>query len=362
MLGQLAPSLAKRLLPGRKRVTGVVASARDYVADELGEAHRFVGVIEAESYTGRAGETVGEEHDLLADVRQRVDVPAWRVSIPGGRVAGSEPLVLTRDCRALLESAFDESHLRANPQMGERLPRARRHDGRLLVLTGPWSGGWFHWVLDLLPRAALLPLDEGDDQVLVPARLTAAQNESLDRAGVPAERRREHSGEQVVAEELVFPSISPTGNPPRWALRWLRERLAPSPRRHDRRVYVSRADADTRRVINEPELEGLLRERGFETLIAGELSLEEQLRAFAEAEIVLGPHGAGLANLFAATDATVIELHRDDEMVRRNYFNQANSQLLDYWYLLCPPAGEADMRVDIGMLERTLDAAAQRSG
>ena len=335
----------------------MVRSAREYVTEELGEGDRFVGVFEGEEFTGRTGETLGAEHDLLTEVRHRVDVPAWRVSLPGGRVAGSEPLVLTRDGRALLESAFDESHLRANPLMEERLPRARHFRGRLLVLTGPWWGSWFHWVLDLLPRAALLPLDEGDDDVLVPAPLSRAQEESLDLAGVPAERRREHSGGQIRADELVFPSISHTGNPPRWALRWLREQLAPSPERRNRRIYVSRADAETRRVVNEPELEALLRERGFEKVIAGELGLREQLRAFAEAEVVLGPHGAGLANLFAATDATVIELHRDDENVRRNYFNQANSQLLDYWYLLCAPAGQADMRVDIGLLERTLDAA-----
>jgi capsular polysaccharide biosynthesis protein len=335
----------------------VITSARDYLAEELGEPERFVEVFDRERFTGRPGQTLGEEHDLLTETRKRIDEPAWRVSIPGGRVVGAEPLVLTNDRRALRECAFDESHLLAHPLIEESLPQAEHLRGRLLILTGPWWNSWFHWVLDLLPRAALLPLDDGLDEVLVPAQLSRAQEESLALAGVPAQRRRLHLGHQITADELVFPSIPATGNPPRWALRWLRERLAPPPRRHDRRLYVSRADASTRRVSNESELKALLHERGFETLIASELGLGEQLQGFAEAEVVLGPHGAGLANLFAATDATVIELHRDDEMVRRCFFNQANSQGLDYWYLLCQPTGRADLHVDLRLLERTLDAA-----
>jgi Glycosyltransferase 61 len=348
--------LARQLLFGRDQVKGVVALARDYIAEELGQPERFVEVFDEQRFTGRPGRTLGEEHELLTGTRRRVDGPAWRVSLPAGRVAGAEPLVLTRDGRALCESGFDESQVLAHPLIGERLPRAQHVRGRLLILTGPWWTSWFHWLLDLLPRAALLPLDDGQDEVLVPARLNRAQEESLELAGVPQERRRPYSGRHIAADELVFPSIPATGNPPRWALHWLRERLAPVPRRHDRRLYVSRADTDTRRVVNEPELTALLRERGFETLIASDLGLRRQLEAFAEAEVVLAPHGGGLANLCATTSATVIELHRDDEMVRRCFFNQANSQRLDYWYLLCAPAGRADMQVDLQLLERTMDA------
>jgi capsular polysaccharide biosynthesis protein len=174
---------------------------------------------------------------------------------------------------------------------------------------------------------------------------------------VPEERRHAYRGRHLVADELVFPSlIAPTGNPPRWALRWLRERLAPEPKRHDRRIYVSRADASMRRVVNEAELVALLDKRGFETLLPGEFGLMDQLRAFAEAEVVLGPHGAGLANLCASSRATVIELQREGDF-RACYFAQANAQGLEYWYLLCRPAGRWNLRVEISEMERTLDAA-----
>ena len=111
-----------------------------------------------------------------------------------------------------------------------------------------------------------------------------------------------------------------------------------------------------RRVVNESELVAALAERGFETLLPGELGLAEQLRAFAEAEVVLGPHGSGLANLCASASAKVIELQREGEF-RPCYFAQSNAQGLEYWYLVCRPAGRADLRVEISEIERTLDAA-----
>jgi hypothetical protein len=352
-----AAGAARRIRLRGERIAGVVGSAHDYVTEELGEPDRFLSIVDGQRFSGRAGRTVGEEEELMAKGWTHADWPAWRVSLPRARVAGDEPLILTGDLRALRESAFDDSHLRSNPVMRSRFPSARRTYEGLLVLVGPWAGNWYHWLLDLLPRAALLPLDDPDGKVLVPANLSRAQDESLTLAGLPPDRRLPYRGGQVKADELVFPSfVAPTGNPARWSLRWLRERLAPAPERHDRRLYASRADAAGRRVVNEAELMPLLRERGFETILASELSLEEQLRAFAEAEVVLGPHGAGLANLFASTQARVIELHRSDA-VNRCYFAQANAQQLEYWYLLCEPAKRGDLRVDLPQLERTLNAA-----
>jgi capsular polysaccharide biosynthesis protein len=349
---------AERFLLGRDAVRGVVPSARDYVADELGEPERFVPLIDSESFEGSPGRTVGTEDPLVATGWWHEDWPAWRVFLPGGRVAGKQPLVLTHDRRALRESAADETQLRINPAMEAGLGRAESVPGRLLVLTGPWSWNWYHWLLDVMPRAALLPIAEDPAaRVLTPAKLTRAQEETLDLVGVPRERRHPYAGGHVVAEELVFPSmVAPTGNPARWALRWLRERLAPLPERHDRRLYVSRADASMRRVVNEPELFAVLGDRGFERLLPGDLSLSEQLRAFAEAEVVLGPHGSGLANLCASTRTKVIELQREGEF-RPCYFAQSTAEGLAYWYLVCPPAGRTDLRVEVPELERTLDAA-----
>src|SRR3954447_3965031 len=165
---------------------------------------------------------------------------AFRAVLRDAHVAGVEPLVLTRDRRALLASTYDREQLDLNPVMQGRLPLSRRLRGPHALLTQPWARNHFHWLLDTLPRAALLP--ERDVPVIVPAGLTDDQRWSLTRAGIAERRLVELDvGGHLRIDELIFPSlVGGTGNPPRWALDWLRERLVSPPGPAPRRLYVSR--------------------------------------------------------------------------------------------------------------------------
>ncbi len=96
-----------------------------------------------------------------------------------------------------------------------------------------------------------------------------------------------------------------------WAVAAVRRAFAdvretkPAPRR----LLVSRADAATRRLINEDAMLALLRPLGFERIVPGDLSLTDQVRAFAAATHVVAPHGAALANIvFCAPGSQVLEI------------------------------------------------------
>ena len=76
----------------------------------------------------------------------------------------------------------------------------------------------------------------------------------------------------------------------------------------DRRLLVSRADVNARRVLNEDEVFGRLEPHGFERVTPGRLPLAEQVALFSQAQIVVGTHGAGLANIvFMPEGGSVIE-------------------------------------------------------
>lgn len=76
-----------------------------------------------------------------------------------------------------------------------------------------------------------------------------------------------------------------------------------------RLIYVSRRDKARRSLLNERELENRLAALGFETMIAGDLSPEQQIAAFRDAAIVVAPHGAALTNaLFMSPGAHLLEL------------------------------------------------------
>ena len=77
-----------------------------------------------------------------------------------------------------------------------------------------------------------------------------------------------------------------------------------------RRVFFSRAADVGRRVLrNRPEIEGRMRDLGFEVIHPERLSFRDQVRVMAEAAFVVGESGAAMANLGFCTPGTrVLEI------------------------------------------------------
>ena len=75
-----------------------------------------------------------------------------------------------------------------------------------------------------------------------------------------------------------------------------------------KRIYVSRARATKRRIINERELIEYLGKYGFHTIYLEDLGIE-QMVYFYNADIIISPHGAGLVNsIFCKKGASTIEI------------------------------------------------------
>ena len=78
---------------------------------------------------------------------------------------------------------------------------------------------------------------------------------------------------------------------------------------HRNKVYITRLDANHRKMRNESEFIDYLSKNGFEILTLSELTLSEQIDAVANASVVISPIGAGSAMaMFAPSDALVIEI------------------------------------------------------
>jgi capsular polysaccharide biosynthesis protein len=89
---------------------------------------------------------------------------------------------------------------------------------------------------------------------------------------------------------------------------------------------ISRAGAANRRILNEADLLQALSPLGFERYRLEALPIEEQIALFQDAECVVAPHGAGLANLVFAPETAVVELFAADYIV-------------PHYYLLCKAVG-----------------------
>jgi capsular polysaccharide biosynthesis protein len=75
-------------------------------------------------------------------------------------------------------------------------------------------------------------------------------------------------------------------------------------------IYISRGDSvNLRRLVNEDYLFSVLMSVGFKSYRLSELSVADQIALFSQAKMIVGVHGAGLANLvFASYRAVVYEL------------------------------------------------------
>jgi capsular polysaccharide biosynthesis protein len=251
-------------------------------------------------------------------------VPTFVVSMPRGRVAQRVGGVITPDDGLLVEASFGfVADPRDHPLRRRlRLGPIEHLDGTVATIATAQGHVYFHWLFDVLPRLEILRRagwDGGGAGRLVVNEPTARfQQETLARLGV----RPEHMvavppAGQIRADRLVAPSaVGVSGNVPRWAVEFLRDRFlppSPPPVRDPLRLYISRADAPQRRVADEDRLVRHLEARGFTTVTLGGRSLDEQVALFSRAEVVVAPHGGGLSNLVWCRPGTaVVELYADD--------------------------------------------------
>ncbi len=253
--------------------------------------------------------------------------------LPGGRVLGPHHAVISGrgDLVQDVSWYFGTRKPRQHPVFLNPSPPPPLHvNGRLGVLTARGDVNYYHFLMDVVTKLGVL---EQAPQITPPERWYASvsgqpfQRELLALAGLDPDAvvdAVEHP--HVQADTLVVPAPPEMSekNPP-WAIGWLRDRLLPRVEvtGERQRIYVTRGpSANNRTVLNDDAVTALLQERGFVMVDPGQLSVADQIRTFATAEVVVATHGAALANLvFASPGSTVIELF------------PAGCLLPDYWRL-----------------------------
>ncbi|NJN87979.1 MAG: DUF563 domain-containing protein [Leptolyngbyaceae cyanobacterium SL_7_1] len=229
--------------------------------------------------------------------------------------------------------------------VAKKIPPPQVVEGSVVVLAGLSNHVYFHWMGDVLPRIELLQLagiEWGNVDGIVVSHRRSFQMETLAILGVPQEKilqTDEHL--HLQATQLIVPSFSGSAAwMSREACEFLRktflnqiplaERGVAQPAE---RIYISRQSAN-RCVINELEVTRLLKPLGFQTIVLETLSVVEQVALFANARVIVAPHGSGLTNLvFCHPDATVIELF-SPHYVYPCYWYLANLVNVTYYYLL----------------------------
>jgi hypothetical protein len=100
-----------------------------------------------------------------------------------------------------------------------------------------------------------------------------------------------------------------------------------------KKIYVSRKNTASRRIINEKSLIKILEENGFEIVDTTQLEMANQIELFNSASIVIAPHGAGLSNIMFSSKITVIEIF-PPKSIKAHYFMLSKSLRFNYHYLI----------------------------
>ena len=184
-----------------------------------------------------------------------------------------------------------------------------------IALVGD-TDNYFHFVVDYLPKLILfrhLRLELIGYRYGLGTNMAAHFGEAAGILGIePEDVTWLPAGHPHELKKALFiNSIGGGGNPHRIVFRALRLFASrfQGPADGPKRLFISRADAGRRRILNEEALYPGLKERGFEIVSLGGRSLTQQMTLFHNAQYIIGAHGAGLTNLLWSRDLrSVIEL------------------------------------------------------
>ena len=222
---------------------------------------------------------------------------------------------------------------------------------------------YYHWLMECLPAIdASVTTIGAQNCALVLPRLAVWQEESLAMLGyadiprITIEFDCHYRFECVHFCTYLNGSASFSLSPRRLAVI---DRLAEGIKVVEgtpQRLYVARLDSRNRVMRNETEVRHFLESRGFVTLVPGYYSLRDQIALFKGARVVVGAHGAGLANLaFCSPGTTALELVQSNyPNVYMNRIAQGRGLRYHAECFQCEARGDVhgqDWTVDMGQLK-----------
>ena len=314
----------------------------------------------------RLGDEVLFRHELVRDIAETRALLLRDVSLlPNG--------FLVSGLRVLPESFHSPEEARATLKRWIKamlhLATARKTTTveRALFVTDEFSNGFFHWVCDVLPRLEVLSIAEVHSRTIAVPAMAAFPYvaSSLEPYGFSRTCLLRWDERIQCQDLLAVTPAAPTGNYRPSLTQALRQRFRTYFRcgPAERRIYISRSHALKRRVANEDEVFAILSRYGFERITLEDLSFAEQVQLTGAAKVLVGNHGAGLANItWMLPGTTVLELRLRGDRLNNCYFSLASSQDVRYRYLECTAEGgrpdphSADLMVNAAALEREISA------
>ncbi len=301
-------------------------------------------------------------------------------------ILGKYPVAFDRDRNLILETTLPrftpvETHIAKNvsittiiaSQFHKKTQQPSIEIACLLV--NPWSNNFWHWTIDTLTQLEGIEYYQKQTgikpKLIVEPNIRPWQRDSLKLLGYNENDWMIWQDSRRTVNKLIVPSFRRSyeethGEVSIAACQWLKQKMlskiasiegniasfAPN-------IFISRRKALGRRIINENEVIDALNPLGFSIYILEDMSYIEQVKLFAQAKIIVAPHGAGLTNLLFADNPIILELF--GSYVGNEFANLSRGLGFKYGCLGCrSPRGEmrqkdGDMVVNVTELLTLLE-------
>jgi capsular polysaccharide biosynthesis protein len=278
--------------------------------------------------------------------------PVLAACLTNARVLGKLFTVVMPDGSALRESLYLSSLEEVSARAKQNLQSSRSEQPAFLLANRVYDN-YYHWTLQCLPSLSVFQsLFERGACKLVTGPLSEWRRRTLQLAGFDAsDLEIVEDGEIRSFGSLTYPTPLAGGGGFRpWRelrpfFQALKQRAEIAPPGHPM-IYLSRRDSSRRPLVNDSELAERLAELGFRTLVMSDMTIDEQISAFAGAKVIVAPHGAGVSNIVYCEPETILY-----ELLPAHYPNPCFFRLsqvfdLSYWADCFPACGTSVNRAD----------------
>ncbi|MBI2345151.1 glycosyltransferase family 61 protein [Candidatus Dependentiae bacterium] len=265
------------------------------------------------------------ERDYLLHPYQGKFLKSYITTIPQGRVIGCDGYVIFdkklvydfvwQNC-FVLHSIWDNFQEKSIFQL----------NASVVVLAQSGYQYYYHWLIEVLGRLALLEIENIHYDYLYVAYNKGFIKQTLDLWGIDSSKIIEASDEYILqAKNLIVPSLvaraKTNGVPrlthyiPEYIVTYIKNKLLDGykKKQHDfnfaKKIFISREDAASRKMLNEQDVFTYFEQYGFKKYVLGSMSIIEQIALFQGADIIIGSLGSGMSNvIFCKSDVKIFDI------------------------------------------------------
>jgi capsular polysaccharide biosynthesis protein len=295
-------------------------------------------------------------------------IPNFLIKIPDGIfVGGAFNIFSIKDSVKFHHYAIDHAYHQHDEWNGyfernhnQLIPRdIHRLKGKTLLIKGTWSHAFYHFLTEALAKISIAKKEfdlSQFDKIIIGSPHSSYIKEWLIILGIdPSVVIDVPDNLPIVCDELYVPTyLQECGCCSLELISFLDESTKDKLKINIslegyKKIYISRSGA--RKVINEGEVEKLLTSAGYKFLQLENFSINDQIFLFKNAQSVIAPHGAGLANLLFS-NGEVLELAGD---IYNNacYADICLNKKIDFRYISCKQSG-SDLLAPTSLIEKFL--------